>query len=280
MDSKASFYYQIRFVVSPNKLGTELLLATLCQTVCESFEETQDGLNAYVRSEDWPQFDFDHLQLLKNSNLRISYTVHQIPMENWNAQWEASFQPIVVGDYTIRAPFHPPKQTKFELIIEPKMSFGTGHHQTTRLMLQSLLDLNMKGQKVLDMGCGTGILAIAAAQRGAQYVDAVDVESWCAENTTENANRNGCTDQIQAICGNIDKTNNSYDLILANINRNVLVKHIPSYAQKLNKHGVLLLSGFYNKDEEILHQVCVENKLAKVSKSELDSWICLKYVSS
>lgn len=280
MDSKPNFYYQIRFVVSPSDLGTELLLAELSQTVCESFEETHDGLNAYIRSEDWPQFDLDQLQLFKNSNFNVAHTVHQIPMENWNAQWEASFQPIVVGDYTIRAPFHPPKQTKYELIIEPKMSFGTGHHETTRLMLQSLLELDVKSQKVLDMGCGTGILAIAAALRGAQHIDAIDIEPWCVENTLENAFRNSCADQIQPVCGDIDQTHTSYDLILANINRNVLLKHIPSYAQKLNQNGVLILSGFFKEDESILHQTCLQNGLNNVSKSHLGRWVCLKYVSS
>ena len=280
MDLAPNFYYQIRFVVSPHALGAELLLAELSQTVCESFEETEEGLNAYVRSQDWSQLALDQLELLADPNFTISYTVDQIPMENWNAQWEASFQPIVVGSYTIRAPFHPPKQTPHELVIEPKMSFGTGHHQTTRLMLESLLALDVAGQKVLDMGCGTGILAIAAAQRGAKHVHAVDIEPWCAENTLQNAARNGCADQIEAQCGDIDVTDSSYNLILANINRNVLVKHIPTYAQKLSQKGVLLLSGFYEEDEEILNQICAQNHLAKVSKSQLGRWICLKYVSS
>ena len=190
MDLNPSFYYEIQFVVSPHSLGTELLLAQLSQTVCESFEETSMGLNAYIRSEDWSQFHIGNLELLSDPNFKVSHSLHRIPMENWNAQWEASFQPIVVGDYTIRAPFHPPTQTPYELVIEPKMSFGTGHHQTTLMMLESILELDVQAQKVLDMGCGTGILAIVAAQRGALHVDAFDIEPWCVENTIENASRN------------------------------------------------------------------------------------------
>lgn len=280
MDSNPSFYYEIQFVVSPHSLGTELLLAQLSQTVCESFEETSMGLNAYIRSEDWSQFHIDSLELLSDPNFKVSYSVHRIPMENWNAQWEASFQPIVVGEYTIRAPFHPPKQTLYELIIEPKMSFGTGHHQTTRLMLESILELDVQGQKVLDMGCGTGILAIVAAQRGALHVDAFDIEPWCVENTIENALRNHCGDKVVASCGDIEKTDSNYDLIMANINRNVLLEHLPHYANKLRKGGSLLLSGFFESDVESLHEVCVQNNLKKISVAQLDRWICLKYVSS
>jgi len=280
MDSNPSFYYEIQFVVSPHSLGTELLLAQLSQTVCESFEETPLGLNAYIRSQDWSQFDIDSLELLSGPNFKVSYSVHRIPMENWNAQWEASFQPIVVGEYTIRAPFHPPKQTPYELIIEPKMSFGTGHHQTTRLMLESILELDVQAQKVLDMGCGTGILAIVAAQRGALCVDAFDIEPWCVENTIENALRNHCGDKVVASCGNIEHTGSNYDLIMANINRNVLLEHLPQYANKLRKGGTLLLSGFFESDVESLHKVCVQNNLTKVSVAQLDRWICLKYVSS
>jgi ribosomal protein L11 methyltransferase len=280
MDSNPSFYYEIQFVVSPHSLGTELLLAQLSQTLCESFEETALGLNAYIRSDDWSQFQIDSLELLSDPNFRISHSIHRIPMENWNAQWEASFQPIVVGEYTIRAPFHPPKQTSYELIIEPKMSFGTGHHQTTRLMLESILELDVQGQKVLDMGCGTGILAIVAAQRGALHVDALDIEPWCVENTIENASRNHCGDKVVVSCGDIENTDSNYDLIMANINRNVLLEHLPHYANKLRKGGTLLLSGFFESDVESLHEVCEQNNLTKISNAQLDPWMCLKYVSS
>ncbi len=214
------------------------------------------------------------------SAYEVSYCTKDIPLQNWNAHWESSFHPIVVGDYTVRAPFHPPKTTPYELIIEPKMSFGTGHHQTTRLMITQVLEIGIGGKSVLDMGCGTGILGILAAHLGAKSVLAVDIEPWCVENTLENAEQNQCHHVIEAIRGDIDRVAEFVDLIFANINRNTLIRHIPHYAKRLQRNGILLLSGFYQTDLLSITQECKANGLTFHSNTQLDDWVCAKYVYS
>jgi ribosomal protein L11 methyltransferase len=210
----------------------------------------------------------------------VSHQINEIPTENWNAHWESSFQPIVVGDYTVRASFHPPKTTAYELIIEPKMSFGTGHHQTTQLMMKHALEIDMSGKNVLDMGCGTGILGILAADLGAKSVLAIDIESWCVENTQENAERNRCNHIVKAIRGDVNMVAETYDLIFANINRNTLIRHIPHYAKRLQSQGVLLLSGFYQTDLLEITQESKANGFTFQSNTQFDDWVCAKYVYS
>ena len=186
MDSNY-IYIEIDFHVSPPDDGRDILLALLSEQQFESFLETKTGLRAYIKQADWNRINVQQALSLMPSAFVVSHQINEIPVENWNAHWESSFQPIVVGDYTVRAPFHLPKTTAYELIIEPKMSFGTGHHQTTQLMMTHALEIDMRGKSVLDMGCGTGILGILAADLGAKSVLAIDIESWCVENTMENA---------------------------------------------------------------------------------------------
>jgi len=273
-------YYEVRFQVTPVEQGRDILLAILSDYDFESFLETNDGLNAYAKSIVWRQIDIDEAIKSMPSMFSVSYELKEVPLENWNAKWESSFQPIIVGDYTVRAPFHPPKKTIHELIIEPKMSFGTGHHQTTQLMLNYLINIDVKNKVVLDMGCGTGILGILSAQRGAKSVLAVDIEPWCVENTIENAIRNQCEDRVDVLCGDIDKVSGSFDFIIANINRNTLLFHISYYADKLNDGGILLLSGFYKYDLEIMNKRCFDNNLSIHSYETNDDWVCAKYVYS
>lgn len=279
MDSN-DVYIEIDFHVSPPVDGRDILLAVLSEQQFESFLETKTGLRAYIKQADWNRVDLQQTLTQMPSAFVVSHQINEIPIENWNAQWESSFHPIVVGDYTVRAPFHPPKKTAHELIIEPKMSFGTGHHQTTQLMMTYALEIDMGGKNVLDMGCGTGILGILSADLGAKSVLAIDIESWCVENTMENAERNQCNDIVKAIKGDVDMVAETYDLIFANINRNTLMRHIPHYAKRIKSQGVLLLSGFYQMDFLAITQVCKLNGLNFQSNTQLDDWVCAKYVYS
>ena len=272
-------YIEIDFDVSPTE-GRDILLALLSSHQFESFLETETGLKAYVRQNNWKSINLEQLTNNMPSNFVVSHRIAEIPYENWNQKWESSFDPIVVGDYTVRAPFHPPKTTANELVIEPKMSFGTGHHQTTKLMMNTALEIDFENKRVLDMGCGTGILGILASFLGAKGIIAVDIEPWCVENTVENAKRNGCDHLLEAFLGDIDVVDGTYDLIFANINRNTLMRHIPQYAQQLQHQGILLLSGFYDKDLEEITQKCLQNGLFLDSQTSLDDWVCAKYVYS
>lgn len=272
-------YIEIDFDVSPTE-GRDILLALLSSHQFESFLETETGLKAYVRQNNWKSINLEQLTNNMPSNFVVSHRIAEIPYENWNQKWESSFDPIVVGDYTVRAPFHPPKTTANELVIEPKMSFGTGHHQTTKLMMNTALEIDFENKRVLDMGCGTGILGILASFLGAKGIIAVDIEPWCVENTVENAKRNGCDHLLEAFLGDIDVVDGTYDLIFANINRNTLMRHIPQYAQQLQHQGILLLSGFYDKDLEEITQKCLQNGLFLDSQTSLDDWVCVKYVYS
>jgi ribosomal protein L11 methyltransferase len=273
-------YFEINFNVSPPDDGRDILLAVLLEQRFESFLETKTGLCAYIKQADWNRIDIQKALSLMPSTFVVSYRINEIPVENWNIRWESSFQPIVIGDYTVRAPFHPPKTTAHELIIIPKMSFGTGHHQTTQLMMMHVFEIDIVSKSVLDMGCGSGILGILAADLGAKSVLATDIESWCIENTMENAERNQCSDIVKVIKGDVDLVTETYDLIFANINRNTLIRHIPHYSKLLQSQGVLLLSGFYHTDFLPITQMCEVNGLTFESKTQLDDWICAKYVYS
>ena len=279
MDSN-DIYIEIDFNIYPPESGRDILLAILSEQQFESFLETKTGLRAYIKQADWNRIDVQKVLSLMPSAFVVSHQINEIPIENWNAHWESSFHPIVVGDYTVRAPFHPPKTTAYELIIEPKMSFGTGHHQTTQLMMTQALEIDMGGRSVLDMGCGTGILGILAADLGAKSVLAIDIESWCVENTQENVKRNQCNHIVKAIRGDVDMVAETYDLIFANINRNTLIRHIPHYAKRLQRQGILLLSGFYQSDLLAITQECKSNGLTFHSNTQLDDWFCAKYVYS
>ena len=273
-------YVEVDFHVYPLDDGRDILLAVLTKQQFESFLETKTGLRAYIKKADWDRIDVQKALSFMPSDFVVFHQINEIPVVNWNSHWESSFHPIVVGDYTVRAPFHPPKKTTHELIIKPKMSFGTGHHQTTQLMMKHALEIDMAGKSVLDMGCGTGILGILAAELGAKSVLAIDIESWCVENTLENAERNRCNHIVKAIRGDIDMVAETYDLIFANINLNTLIRHIPYYAKRLQRQGILLLSGFYQTDLLAITQECKSNGLTFNSNTQFDGWVCAKYVYS
>jgi ribosomal protein L11 methyltransferase len=276
----SNVYLGYHFTVEPKELGSEILIALLGEKPFESFIETEHGFSAFIQKEFWKKNILDDIDFLHNIEFSISYTIEEIDQVNWNEEWEKNFEPIDVnGQCHVRAPFHPKKDVQFDIVIEPKMSFGTGHHETTHMMIQHLLETDVTNLKTLDMGCGTAILAILAEMKGAKPIDAIDIDNWCFLNSIENAERNNCN-QISVYEGDASLLKNKkYDLIIANINRNILLNDMQQYTDCLNKNGVLLLSGFYTEDISFIDASCVEKGLTFVKKFERNNWTSLKYVN-
>jgi len=277
-------YWEFDFTVTPKSPWSEILVAQLAEIGFDSFVDTDNGTKAYVPEDAFDQPDFDALILNYQSldEVDISFEQHFIPMQNWNATWESSFDPVYVGDdLAIVAPFHRNiRDTKIQINIEPKMSFGTGHHQTTRLMSRALLDLDKVPSRVLDMGSGTGVLAILAEKLGAEQVLAIDIEAWAFENAIENAARNGC-DRIEVLLGDAGLLQGKvFDLILANINKNVLLTDMEIYSKSLNANGLLFLSGFFISDNEMLVDCAKKTNLALVKSYSEENWSCLILVKA
>lgn len=273
-------YLELSIALTPRDPWTEILTAELADNGFESFVETENGILAYGQLELVDaEFPLKNTFLeSKPNDIEVVVASKIIPQQNWNAVWESDFQPVEVEDYlTIVAPFHD-RSTAKGMIIEilPKMSFGTGHHQTTWMMSKALFELNDIPEEVLDMGTGTGVLAFVAERLGAKHVVAVDIEDWSVENTMENAERNDCK-SIEAICGDVDVlAGRTFGLILANINKNVLKAHMSSYAEMLVKHGTLLLSGFFDTDVDELVTFAEQYGLSKRRVLNKDNWAAIE----
>jgi ribosomal protein L11 methyltransferase len=275
-------YLEITFEISPKAPWSDILTAYLAEIGFESFVETESGFQAYIQADLFDENELKSIEILNNppDGLTLNFDIKYIEAQNWNASWESSFEPVIIGqDLAIVAPFHHDfSATKRVIVIEPKMSFGTGHHQTTRLMSQALFDLELIPKNVLDMGCGTGILAILAEQLGAQQILAVDVELWAYENSIENAQRNGCTN-IEVQHGDVSNIiGKSFDLILANINKNVLKADMQCYSDCLLDSGRLFLSGFFTSDNEELISIAKNCNLALDKSFQDENWSCLTFV--
>ncbi|WP_179345575.1 50S ribosomal protein L11 methyltransferase [Winogradskyella ursingii] len=271
-------YLGYHFKVSPLQPATEILIAELGYAGFESFVETEDGVTAYIQKEEWYDEILNDIQILKSDEFEITYSSEEIKQTNWNEEWEKNFTPIEVDNLvTVRAPFHKKPTTKYDLIIEPKMSFGTGHHETTHMMIQHILKNDFKNKSVLDMGCGTGVLAILAEKVGATKLDAIDIDNWCYLNSLENVERNHC-EHISVFEGDASVIKNSYDVIIANINRNILLQDISTYVNHLNNNGILFLSGFYDDDFEIINRKCQANGLNFIDKLHKNKWNAVKFV--
>jgi ribosomal protein L11 methyltransferase len=273
-------YIEIEAQVTPVDPWSDLLIAALGAMGYESFENTDTGFLGYIVSSDYDPKATQAILQSYSEQCSVSFSSKEIAATNWNADWEKNFSPITVGERIhVRAPFHPASEAEYEIVIEPKMSFGTGHHQTTHLMLEHLLDLDLKEKDVLDMGSGTAVLAIMACMRGAQKATAIDIDAWCGENGLENAQRNGI-DNIEVLVGTAEQLPKTpqYDLIIANINRNVLLEDMPAYVACLRGGGVVLLSGFYQSDLEIITQRCKECGLVYQHHKTKDNWIAAKFL--
>lgn len=274
-----SIYISYTFKVSPKEPATEILIAELGEVGFESFVENENGVEAFIQQTDWNEHILDDIYVLNSNEFQITYEKKVIEQTNWNIEWEKNFNPIQVdGMVSIRAPFHENPNLKYDIVIEPKMSFGTGHHETTHIMVQHLLGLDVIGKKVLDMGCGTGILAIFAEMKGAKPVDAIDIDNWCYQNSLENVERNN-RKHISVFEGDASLLKNKkYDVIIANINRNILLNDMQVYASCLNEKGVILLSGFYKEDIPVIDAEVLKYGLKLGKQIERNSWVALKYV--
>lgn len=276
----SAVYLEYNFTIEPTQPGTEILIAELGYAGFESFVETEKGVLAYIQKDEWSEGILQNIQILQNNTFTIEFLVKEIAQENWNQTWESNFEPILVNDLcAVRAPFHEPFKVPFEIIIEPKMSFGTGHHETTFMMLQLILENDFKDKTVLDMGCGTSVLAILAEKRGATQLNAIDIDAWCVENSEENITRNNCTSiSVQQGDASLLSAERKYHIIIANINRNILLNDIPTYVGSLQKNGELYLSGFYQEDLKMITDCCNKNGLQFVENKEKNNWIAAKYV--
>ncbi len=274
-----SIYIAYDFIVSPKEPATEMLIAQLGYIGFESFVENENGVVAYIQKKEWNSDKVEDLYLLNSNEFDITFNHSEIEQTNWNKEWEKNFNPIQVnGQVSIRAPFHENPSLNFDIVIEPKMSFGTGHHETTHMMVQHLLALDLKNKKVLDMGCGTGILAIFAEMKGAQPTDAIDIDSWCYENSLENVQRNGCK-HINVLEGDSSLLKGKeYDLVIANINRNILLSDMKIYTDCLSENGILLLSGFYKEDISIIESEVIKYGLVLDKMIQKNNWVALKYM--
>ena len=278
-------YIEVCFTMEDTGLFRDLLVDTLGnEGPYESFVETKEGLKAYVPvdlfDETWLR---QQMQELRDQFpiFNSQFSIQEMPDKNWNEEWEKGHQAVLVeyegGSVWVRAPFHPHREdVDYELIIEPKMSFGTAHHPTTYMMLSYVAELDMQGKRVLDMGCGTAVLGILAKMRGAEYVEGVDIDEWAFNNARENAASNGV--EIVLKLGDASSLQGHFDVVIANINRNILLNDMGRYAAVLNAGGTLLLSGFYEADEAALVARAGELGMTLEGRKSRDGWsaLCLK----
>ncbi|MEP4532417.1 MAG: 50S ribosomal protein L11 methyltransferase [Cyclobacteriaceae bacterium] len=254
-----------------NEEKRELIIAELSLLAFDAFEENDAGLLASCETSEWNEEEVKEIM----DRYELEYSFEEIEKVNWNEEWEKNYEPVVVGDQCIvRATFHEPQpQYPYEIIITPKMSFGTGHHATTHQVLKYQIGLDHEGKKVLDVGCGTGALAIMAHKRGATQIAAVDIDEWCIENSEENFALNNCG-EVDLKLGGIDQVSpdEKYDIVLANINKNVLLDQIAEYAVRMSTGAFLVMSGFYAWDKPDIIAEGKKHGLENEEQSELDNW--------
>lgn len=267
-----------KYILRANPETSEILVAYLSEAPFDTFEEAEDGLHAYLPAHaGQTETERQLLELQKQFDFVWDKTF--IPGQNWNEIWESNFPPVVVNDFcAVRADFHEPIQgVKHELVINPKMAFGTGHHETTWQCIAAMEHLPMAGKKILDFGCGTGVLAILASKLGTAEVEAVDIEEESYRNTLENSEVNGVTN-VTARCGTLSAVQGrDFDGILANINRNVILDSLPDLAGLLKPGGWLLVSGILLQDEQVVTEAAVKAGFEKKKKTERGNWICVEF---
>jgi ribosomal protein L11 methyltransferase len=262
------------FLIDPVDPWRDILMVELMDLGYEAFEESPHGLKAYILSEHFTRGRVNALRIMRDPHVTINFSAREVPDINWNARWEREFQPIELdGQVRVRAEFHPAKEGfRHDIIITPRMAFGTGHHATTRMMMLAMLQLDLAGQQVCDLGCGTGVLAILAEKLGAATVLAIDNDPEAVGNARRNAASNRCQRVVVEKGGTDLKERDRYGTILANIERNTLVHAMPAMSAALSCKGRLLLSGFVKKDEEVLAEAARKNGLGHVLTMEEGEW--------
>lgn len=277
-------YLSVRFSLdSYNEENAEILVALTEEMGFESYEYADEFLTAYIKEDLFNEDELNEILPSKEGgfSFNVSYTFEKVKNENWNKIWESNFQPIVIDDLcTVKASFHEGlPETKYTITIDPKMAFGTGHHQTTSLMMRALLKEDLTGRSVLDMGCGTGILAILAALKGgATRIVAIDIDPTATESAIENYNANRVGDEIEILTGDASllASLEKFDLILANINRNIILDDIQKYSNVMKSQGVLQLSGFFAEDVDLIEVGAKAAGFEKVSVTIENRWAQVK----
>ena len=257
--------------------NSEILLGLLVAYPFESFEEHEGYMIAYIPED---ECDEETKEEIHNTITRfeVDYTIETIEPQNWNALWEASFEPVIVEDFcVVRADFHEkPEGIQYDIVINPKMAFGTGHHETTYMMMAAMRNLEMQSKSIFDYGCGTGILAVLASKMGSNPIDAIDIEEESYENTIENATLNNVTNIAVSCCNLENFKAKTYDIILANINRNVLLNSAEELYLRLNKGGTLLISGILDVDEELVTKKYLDSGFKIKEVNARGYWRCIK----
>ncbi len=259
----------------------DLLIAELADVGFDTFEDTETGFDAFIIAAQFNETAL--IEVLKTLEEEVEYTylIHNIEPENWNKEWEKNFSPLIITDNCyVRATFHEPQpQYQYEIVIDPKMAFGTGHHQTTTMMMEYILETDVADKLILDMGAGTGILAILASRRGARELFAIDNDDVCYESAIENATLNQVAN-LTSLCGSKEAIPVlDFDIILANINRNILLDQIESYAAVLKDKGTIFFSGFYESpDLEMITKCCAQFNLNYVDHKKMGDWVATKFV--
>ena len=262
-------------------LEREILIARMSEIGFEGFIENEDQILAYILADLFSADVFNQLiDDLSALGMKVQYVYHETVEQNWNEEWEKKFDPVLIGGKVlIRAPFHPSERDlPCTIIIEPKMSFGTGHHHTTRLMIEAMMDMELEACRVLDMGCGTGVLGIYACFRGAAHVLGVDNDQWAYENAMENVQKNGAN-AMEIRFGDTDSLEErEFDVVLANITRNILVRDFPEYQRHLTKGGILLVSGFLAEDVQFVLNAAYQCGMVHQKTAEASNWISLTFI--
>lgn len=270
-------YIQVTFSFNAiEEYQQDLLIAELADIGFNTFEEIENGFVAFIELNTYDEGKLKDVLNQYEGEFQCNYAVAEIEGKNWNEEWEKNFEPLIIDDQCyVRATFHEAKPAyAYEIVIDPKMAFGTGHHQTTTMMMQYILATDVKDKEILDMGCGTAILAILAAKKGASKLVAIDNDEVCYESSIENAALNEIAN-LEAICGGKEVIPNiQFDIILANINRNILLDQIPTYANVLKSDGRIFFSGFYESpDLEMIKQACEPFGIKYVNHKKIGEWV-------
>ncbi len=273
-------YFQVTVPIPDTEENTEILVAQLSIIGYDSFEEQPEKLVAYIPEDEFNKDDLLRNEYIRNCDYFDKLSIELMPDKNWNEVWESNYPSVTIADRCyVRAPFHPANsEIDFEILIKPKMAFGTAHHETTALMLEFILDDNIDSQKVLDMGCGSGVLAILASMKGAASVVAIDIDIWSYENTLENIDSNAITNvEVKQGGAELISSYENFDLIFANINKNILLRDMKYYANSLVDNGHIYFSGFYKHDLEDIVKEANKLGLKFIDNKEKNNWVAAKF---